>query len=76
MNENILLIPRLVDVGKACSRVIRMNILSAVAVKFTFLVLALIGMSNLAMAIFADVGVTVLVILNSLRLYNFNGTEK
>jgi len=76
MNENILLIPRLVDVGKACSRVIRMNILSAVAVKFTFLVLALIGMSNLAMAIFADVGVTVLVIRNSLRLYNFNGTEK
>ncbi len=72
MNDNILLIPRLVDIGKACSKVIRVNILGAVAIKITFLVLALFGMSNLAMAIFADVGVTVLVILNSLRLYDIS----
>ena len=34
-------------------------------------ILAILGLSSLAMAIFADVGVTVLVILNSLRLLNF-----
>ena len=40
--------------------------------KLVFVVLAILGLSSLAMAIFADVGVTVLVILNSLRLLKFS----
>ena len=44
---------------------------AAIAAKVIFVVLAILGLSSLAMAIFADVGVTVLVILNSLRLLRF-----
>lgn len=40
----------------------------AVTIKVVFIALALIGISNLAVAIFADVGVTLIVILFSLRL--------
>ena len=38
-----------------------------------FVKLAILGKSSLALAIFADVGVTVLVILNSLQLFNYQG---
>jgi Cd2+/Zn2+-exporting ATPase len=42
-----------------------------VLIKFLFLSLVLTGMSSLVLAIFADVGVTVLVVLNSLQLYGY-----
>lgn len=61
-------IPFLIKLGKKTLRTIRLNIFLAIAIKLIFISLALIGMSNLALAIFADVGVTVIVILNSLRL--------
>ncbi|MDP2755199.1 MAG: cation-translocating P-type ATPase [Nitrospirota bacterium] len=71
LNNNLNMVPYLVDLGKKCVKKIRFNITSAVLVKFLFLSLAISGLSNLALAIFADVGVTVLVILNGLRLYNY-----
>ncbi len=71
MTSNLTAIPFLVRLGKKASRTIRINIAVAVGVKVLFLVLALVGQSNLALAIFADVGVTVLVVLNSLRLFSF-----
>jgi len=74
MNDNLNMIPYLVGLGKKCVEKIRFNIVSAVSVKFLFLSLAIAGLSNLALAIFADVGVTLLVILNSLRLYGYKGT--
>ncbi len=73
MNDDLRMIPYLVGLGRKCVQKLRFNILSAVAVKFLFLILAVGGMSNLALAIFADVGVTVLVILNGLRLYGYKG---
>ncbi|MDA8239201.1 MAG: cation-translocating P-type ATPase [Nitrospiraceae bacterium] len=71
MNDKIGLVAYLVGLGRACAKKIRYNIISAVTVKFLFLFLAIVGLSNLAMAIFADVGVTVLVIMNSLRLFGY-----
>lgn len=73
MNDNLNMVPYLVGLGKKCVEKIRFNIAFAVSVKFLFLFLAIAGLSNLALAIFADVGVTVLVILNSLRLYSYKG---
>ena len=66
MNVNLSLLPFLVGLGRACKRTIEVNI-GHVAVKVLFIGLALTGISNLALAIFADVGMTVLVILNSLQ---------
>lgn len=63
-------IPFLIKLGRKALQTIRLNIFLAIAIKLIFITLALFGMSNLALAIFADVGVTVIVILNSLRLGN------
>lgn len=71
MNNNLNLIPYLVKLGRECSSKIRFNISLALGVKGLFILLAVSGISSLAMAIFADVGVTLIVVANSLRLYNF-----
>lgn len=73
MNDNLNLVPFLIALGKKCVGKIRFNIVWAISIKALFLFLAIGGLSNLALAIFADVGVTVLVILNSLRLYHYKG---
>ncbi len=71
MNDNLEALPYLVRLGRKSSRVIIFNITSAVVIKFIVLILATLGLSNLALAIFADVGVTIFVILNGLRLFGF-----
>lgn len=71
MNDNIALIPYLITLGRKCSAKIKFNILSSVGVKAIFLVLAVLGYSGIATAIFADVGVTMVVVLNGLSLFRF-----
>lgn len=71
LNDRLELIPYLVRLGRRSISTIKINTTFAVATKVIFVVLAIFGLSSLALAIFADVGVTVLVILNSLRLLNF-----
>ncbi len=71
LNDRLELIPYLVRLGRKAISTIKINTSLAIATKLVFVVLAIVGVSSLAMAIFADVGVTVLVILNSLRLLNF-----
>ncbi|HNG31444.1 MAG TPA: cation-translocating P-type ATPase [Blastocatellia bacterium] len=74
LNDRLELIPYLVALGRQTISMIKLNTLLAVITKLLFVGLALAGVSNLALAIFADVGVTVLVILNSLRLLKFSAT--
>jgi Cd2+/Zn2+-exporting ATPase len=71
LNDRLELIPYLVCLGRRAIQTIKINTTLAIATKLVFVVLAILGLSSLAVAIFADVGVTVLVILNSLRLLNF-----
>lgn len=68
LNNRLDIIPFLVKLGRKTLQIIRFNITLAITIKFIFVILALIGMSNLALAIFADVGVTLIVILISLSL--------
>ena len=72
LNDRLELIPYLVRLGRRAIQTIKINTTAAIATKVVFVVLAIFGLSSLAMAIFADVGVTVLVILNSLRLLKFS----
>ncbi|QQS33467.1 MAG: cation-translocating P-type ATPase [Acidobacteriota bacterium] len=72
LNDRLELIPYLVRLGRKTISTIRINTAAAVLTKLLFVVLAILGLSGLALAIFADVGVTILVILNSLRLLNFD----
>lgn len=71
MNNNLMLVPYLIELGKKSVQTIRFNTALAVLVKLSFLALAFTGRSNLALAIIADVGVTIFVVMNSLRLFQF-----
>ncbi len=71
MNDNLSLIPFLIKLSRHTISKIKFNTIFAILTKFIFIILAVLGLSNLIMAIFADVGVTILVILNSLRIMKF-----
>jgi Cd2+/Zn2+-exporting ATPase len=71
LNDRLELVPYLVRLGRRTVSTIKINTALAIGVKLVFIGLAIAGLSSLALAIFADVGVTVLVILNSLRLLRF-----
>lgn len=75
LNDRLELIPYLIRLGRRTIRTIKINTALAVLTKLVFVILAVTGVSSLALAIFADVGVTVLVILNSLRLLRFEQAE-
>ncbi len=72
MNDKLTLIPFLLRLSRKTVNRIKLNTIFAVAVKLIFLSLALFGYSNLVLAIVADVGVTLFVILFSLQLMKFN----
>ncbi|MBL8859853.1 MAG: cadmium-translocating P-type ATPase [Planctomycetes bacterium] len=72
MNDKLSLVPFLVRLGRRTIATIRVNTILAIAVKVAFVTLAVAGMGNLALAIAADVGVTLLVIVTSLRLRRFD----
>jgi len=71
MNDDLELIPYLIGLSKKSVAKIRFNTFFALGTKLLFLVLAILGMSSLSLAIFADVGVTLIVVLNGLSLYGF-----
>ncbi|MBS0624947.1 MAG: cation-translocating P-type ATPase [Verrucomicrobia bacterium] len=75
LNDRLNLIPFLVLLGRKTLTTIKINTSAAILIKILFVGLALLGLANLALAIFADVGVTILVILYSLRLMKWKGDK-
>lgn len=73
LNDRLDVIPFLVRLGRKTLRTIKINTTLAISIKLIFITLALFGMSNLALAIFADVGITLIVIMISLRLLKWKG---
>ena len=71
MNDKLSLIPFLITLSKRTVNRIKVNVWGAILVKLIFVVLALMGHSHLVLAIAADVGVTLVVILLSLELMNY-----
>ena len=71
MNEDLSNVPDLVDLSRRTVRTVKQNITGALLAKVVFVVLAVFGISNLSIAIAADTGMALLVILNSLRLFSF-----
>lgn len=71
MNDKLSLIPFLIRLSKKTVNTIKFNTIAAIGVKVIFIVLAFLGYSHLVFAIAADVGVTLIVILISLRLMAF-----
>lgn len=67
MDDDPMQILKGVKIARKCIGIVRQNIVLALVVKFGCLILAAIGLSNMWLAIFADVGVMVLAVLNAIR---------
>ena len=68
VNDDISKIKEAIELSKYTSLIIKENLIFAILTKVTFMVLGLIGIASMWEAVFADVGVTVITILNSIRI--------
>jgi Cd2+/Zn2+-exporting ATPase len=68
MADELLKIPFAIRLGRATVRNIRFNVAVSLGLKAAFLVLAVMGTATLWMAVLADMGASLLVIANGLRL--------
>ncbi|MCM1165093.1 MAG: cadmium-translocating P-type ATPase [Lachnospiraceae bacterium] len=67
MNDNILNLPLAVRIARKTRRIVTENIVFALGVKLAVLVLTLFNIGNMWAAVFADVGVSVIAIINAMR---------
>ena len=67
MHDSLSGIVKAKKICRKTMRIVRQNIVFALAVKFSALILSALGLSGMWYAVFADVGVSVLAILNSMR---------
>jgi Cd2+/Zn2+-exporting ATPase len=68
MNDDLQKLPAFIALSRATRRILVQNITAALCIKVVFFGLALAGMATLWMAVFADVGASLLVVFNGLRL--------
>ena len=69
-------ISRAIRLARRTMRIVWQNIVFALGVKLIVLVLAAVGIANMWLAVFADVGVAILAILNAMRCMNVNSLKK
>jgi len=70
MDDDPLKIAKAVRISRKCLRIVWQNIIFAIGVKVICLVLGALGIANMWLAIFADVGVMILAVLNAIRAMN------
>ena len=68
MTDSIDKINEAIEISKKTSKIIKQNLIFAIATKIVILVLSTIGIAGMWQAVFADVGVTLITILNTLRI--------
>lgn len=70
MKDDLSKIPLAIDISHYTKKIIKQNLIFAVGIKLAILILSVIGLANMWLAVFADTGVTLLTILNTLRIIN------
>jgi len=68
MGEDLSELPTLIQISKKTLRIAKENIIFALSVKFLIMILAIFGLSTMWIAVFGDVGVSVLAVIHSLSL--------
>ena len=76
MNDDLRRIPETIRLSRRVHRILLQNIALALVIKAVFLVLALVGSATMWMAVFADMGASLLVVANGLRLLSATHAEK
>lgn len=72
MDDDVSKIAAIVGISRKTLRIVKQNIVFALAIKALVLVLGAIGVANMWEAVFADVGVSVIAIINSMRTLKMN----
>ena len=67
MDDDPLKISKAIRISRKCIRIVYENIYFAIGIKVICLVLGALGIANMWFAIFADVGVMILAVLNAIR---------
>ncbi len=67
MDDDPIKIAKAIKISRKCLRIVYQNITMALVVKFACLALGAVGIANMYLAIFADVGVMILAVLNAIR---------
>ena len=68
MDDDTRKVSEAIKISKKCMRIVRQNIVFAIGVKVACLILGAVGLANMWLAIFADVGVLILAVLNAIRI--------
>ena len=78
MDDDPLKIAKAIRISRKCLGIVYQNIVFAIGVKILCLALGAVGLANMWLAIFADVGVMILAVLNAIRalfVHNLGGTD-
>ena len=67
MDDDPLKIAKAIRIARKCLRIVRENIVFAIGIKLICLLLGALGIANMWLAIFADVGVMIIAVLNAIR---------
>lgn len=67
MEDKLTRLPVAIKIAKKTMKLVKENIIFALGVKFIVLILGALGIASMALAVFADVGVTLIAVLNALR---------
>ena len=67
MDDDPMKISKAIKISRKCLRIVYQNIIVAIGVKLACLVLVALGFANMWLAVFADVGVMILAVLNAIR---------
>ena len=67
MDDDLLKLPKALDIAKKTMRIVYENIILAIAVKIVILILSALGVTGMWIAVFGDVGVLILAVINSMR---------
>ena len=76
MDDDPLKISKAIHISRKCIHIVYENIYFAIGIKVLFLLLGAIGIANMWMAIFADVGVMILAVLNAIRALFVKSIER
>ena len=75
-NDNLKSLLTAIKISKKTNTIIKENVIFAILTKITILILSVIGIASMWQAVFADVGVTIITIFNTLRLLKGRYYEK
>lgn len=73
LNDDITKVIDAIEISKLTNKIVWRNIIFAISVKMAILLLTVLKLSNMSLAVFADVGVTIIAIMNTFKILKYKG---